>query len=479
MTDRAINSFARLGIRKEILRAIDELGFEQPSPIQARAIPPALAGHDVIGQAQTGTGKTAAFAIPILEQIRERHFQPQALVLVPTRELALQVTEEIRRLGRYTRIRSLSVYGGQPISKQIRTIGNGVDVVIGTPGRLLDHLDRGTLRLDQVGTVVLDEADEMLDMGFIDDIETILRSTPARRQTMLFSATMPKSVMHLARQFMRNPVHVNITPEQVAAPAIDQVYFEVRPYERFEALCRIIDSEAMKRAIIFCRTKRGVDELTDQLRERGYAADAIHGDLDQRQRNRVMQSFRRGDTELLIATDVAARGVDVEQITHVVNFDIPTDAESYVHRIGRTGRAGRSGTAMTLIHPKERRTLAAIERAVRVRLKRRRIPTDVDVAERQREVWRQRLIRTLEQDQLAAYRTIVEELSAGYDAVDVGAAALKLLAEGAGGTATPNTAQVRNFAVGRQRGERRVGMAAGMGESNRRSSTFVSAVQRD
>ncbi len=420
------------------MRAIDDMGFEEPSPIQSKSIPPLLEGRDLIGQAQTGTGKTAAFAIPILQRIERYSGTPQALVLTPTRELAIQVSEEISRLGRYKSTRVLPIYGGQPIARQIRTLKRGVDVVVGTPGRILDHIRRRTLRFDQLRMLVLDEADEMLDMGFIDDIRTILQETPSERQTLLFSATMPQPIVRLAGQYMQDPVRIAIRPEQVSAPDIEQVYYEVRPHERFEALCRIIDSEAVGRAIIFCRTKRGVDELTEQLRVRGYPADSIHGDLDQRQRDRVMSSFRSGDTELLVATDVAARGVDVEQVTHVINWDIPTDPESYVHRIGRTGRAGRTGTAMTLIHPKENRLLKAMERAVKARIKRRPIPTLADVAERQRGIVRERLLQALQDDRLKSYRGLIEELAEEYDSIDVGAAALVLLLDSAGNAGGPS-----------------------------------------
>lgn len=437
MNETTLKTFARLGIEERLLRAIDDLGFEEPSPIQEKAIPPALQGRDLIGQAQTGTGKTAAFGIPILQKLLFGARQPQALILTPTRELAIQVTEEIRRLGRHTPARALPVYGGQPIGRQIKAIKQGTDILIGTPGRILDHLSRRTLQLDQVHTFVLDEADEMLDMGFIDDIEEILRSTPTDRQTLLFSATMPSDIVRLADRYMRNPFHITIQPEQVAAPDIEQVYYEVRAHERFESLCRIIDSEAIERAVIFCRTKRGVDELTDQLRDHGYLVDGLHGDMEQRQRDRVMGSFRKGDTDLLVATDVAARGLDVEHITHVINYDIPTDPESYVHRIGRTGRAGRSGTAMTLVHPKERRVLKAIERSVRVRLKRRTVPSLAAVAERQREVWRQRLVKTLQENNLSRFRSLVEELAEEYDSIDVAAAAFKLLTEGIGNEGRP------------------------------------------
>jgi ATP-dependent RNA helicase DeaD len=336
-------------------------------------------------------------------------------------------------------VRVLPIYGGQPVYRQIQAIRAGVDAIIGTPGRLLDHIQRGTLNLSEVRVVVLDEADEMLNMGFIEDIESILQVTPSERQTLLFSATMPEPIARLARRYMRDPIRISAQPEHVTAPDIEQVFYEARPHERFESLCRIIDSEAIDRAIVFCRTKRGVDELTDQLRARGFMAEAIHGDLDQRQRNRVMLAFRQGSVDLLIATDVAARGLDVENVTHVINYDVPPDAESYVHRIGRTGRAGRSGTAMTLVPPREYRLLRSIERVIGMHITRRRVPTVADVEERQRGVWRERLEGTLKEANLSPYRLIIEELAEEYDSIDVGAAALKLLMDEPGEQALPST----------------------------------------
>jgi ATP-dependent RNA helicase DeaD len=422
--------FTQLGIDDRLLRALNDLNFEEPSAIQAQAIPVALRGRDLIGQAQTGTGKTAAFAIPVIQNTmntKHRPRGPQALIVTPTRELTIQITEEFHRLAKHTSCRALSIFGGQPIGRQIRELKQGVDVVVGTPGRLLDHLSRRTLILDNLQTVILDEADEMMAMGFIDDIERILRMTPSTRQTLLFSATMPTAIKRLAITYMRSPVHIAIRPEHVVAPDIEQIYFEVTPHARFEALNRIIDSETIQQVIIFCRTRRGTDQLADRLRDRGHAVDALHGDLEQRQRDRVMFSFRQGDIDLLVATDVAARGLDVQSITHVINYDIPTDPESYVHRIGRTGRAGRSGIAMTMIHPKERRTLAQIERLTGVRMQRRGVPTPAMVVAKQQEACRERLVKVLETDNLATYRRIVEQLQGEYDHADVAAAALKLL----------------------------------------------------
>ncbi|MGZ4031081.1 MAG: DEAD/DEAH box helicase, partial [Tumebacillaceae bacterium] len=342
--------FTELNLNKKILQAISEMGFEEPSPIQVQCIPRVLDGEDVIGQAQTGTGKTAAFGIPLIERVTSVK-NVQTLILTPTRELAIQVAGELRKIAKYKRVRTLPIYGGQPIGSQIRALQQGVPVIIGTPGRVLDHLRRGTLKLDKLQTIVLDEADEMLDMGFIEDIESILKETPGDRQTLLFSATMPPEVQRLAARYMKSPSIVKINHGDVTVPLIEQVYYKVLERTKQESLSRIVDSEEVELGIIFCRTKRGVDELTEALISRGYLADGLHGDLSQAQRDRVMRKFRTNDIELLVATDVAARGIDVENVTHVINYDIPQDPESYVHRIGRTGRAGKRGLAVTLVTP--------------------------------------------------------------------------------------------------------------------------------
>jgi len=374
--------FEGLGINAAILKALDAMGFEEPSPIQASAIPLLLEGKDLIGQAQTGTGKTAAFAIPLLQRVDPEAQRPQALVLAPTRELALQVAEEIAKIGRHMRVKELAVYGGSPIDRQIRALRSGVSVVIGTPGRVLDHIDRGTLKLDQIRMFILDEADEMLDMGFIEDIESIMSHLPPERQTLCFSATMPDPIVRITRRYMRDPVRVSVAREEVFAPQIEQAYFEIRERDKVDALTRIVDHEAVSRGIIFCRTKRGCDELASAMQARGYLAEAIHGDLNQAQRNRVLSRFKEGQIELLIATDVAARGIDVENVSHVINYDIAQSPEDHVHRIGRTGRAGREGTAFTLVHPRETRYMRLIERVTRTRIPLRRVPTATDVAER-------------------------------------------------------------------------------------------------
>ncbi|MGZ4133693.1 MAG: DEAD/DEAH box helicase [Tumebacillaceae bacterium] len=417
--------FTELNLNKKILQAISEMGFEEPSPIQVQCIPRVLDGEDVIGQAQTGTGKTAAFGIPLIERVTSVK-NVQTLILTPTRELAIQVAGELRKIAKYKRVRTLPIYGGQPIGSQIRALQQGVPVIIGTPGRVLDHLRRGTLKLDKLQTIVLDEADEMLDMGFIEDIESILKETPGDRQTLLFSATMPPEVQRLAARYMKSPSIVKINHGDVTVPLIEQVYYKVLERTKQESLSRIVDSEEVELGIIFCRTKRGVDELTEALISRGYLADGLHGDLSQAQRDRVMRKFRTNDIELLVATDVAARGIDVENVTHVINYDIPQDPESYVHRIGRTGRAGKRGLAVTLVTPQEFKLLKMIEKETKAKLVPREVPSLADVAERQTEIWRDRLVRTVQEGKLASYRAILTALVDEFDTLDRAAAALKL-----------------------------------------------------
>ncbi len=424
-----MTSFLEFELSKKLQEAIDEMGYEEPSPIQTTCIPLVLSGRDVIGQAQTGTGKTAAFGIPLVEAAGTGR-SVQAIILLPTRELAIQVAGELRKIAKFKRVRTLPIYGGQSIGHQIRALEQGVQIVIGTPGRVLDHLRRGTLKLDKVRTVVLDEADEMLDMGFIEDIEAILQETPSDRQTLLFSATIPPEVRRLASRYMKNPEHVQMVTNEMTVPLIDQVYYKVLERTKLESICRIIDSEDVTLGIVFCRTKRGVDELAEALISRGYLADGLHGDLSQAQRDRVMKRFRSGEIELLIATDVAARGIDVGNVTHVVNYDMPQDTESYVHRIGRTGRAGRRGLAITLVTPREFKLLKTIQRDTKATIESREVPSLEDVAERQAEQWRERLQSTVQEGSLAHYRAILGKLVDELDPIDVAAAALKLASAG-------------------------------------------------
>lgn len=421
-----MTTFEALGLSEPILALLRELGYDEPTPIQAQAIPALLAGRDVLAQAQTGTGKTAAFALPIIERLQPARI-PQALVLAPTRELAMQVAEAMFRYGKSREAHVLPVYGGQPIERQLRALAHGVQVVVGTPGRIMDHMRRGTLTLDAIRAVVLDEADEMLDMGFAEDIEYILQQTPAERQTALFSATLPEEVQSLAQRYTRDPLRISVVSEQLSAPRIKQVYYDVPPREKLDALCRVLDVETPASAMIFCRTRAEADQLGESLQGRGYLAEVLHGDLSQTVRDRVMKRFREGQVELLVATDVAARGLDIPDVSHVINYDIPGDPESYVHRIGRTGRAGRAGMAISLIIPRERRQLQNIERATRTRIQRLKLPSLADVAARRREAFREALREVLEGDGLDPYVLMVEEMAEEHDVTELAAAAFKLL----------------------------------------------------
>jgi ATP-dependent RNA helicase DeaD len=421
--------FAALGLGEAALRGVTAAGFEAPTPIQQRAIPVMVSGSDLVAQAQTGTGKTAAFALPMVERLDPERPVPQALVLTPTRELAIQVAEAIYTLGGKAGLRVVPIYGGQPIDRQLRSLRRGVHVVVGTPGRLLDHLRRGTLDLSGVRMVVLDEADEMLAMGFIEDVESILQEMPDERQTALFSATMPPPIVALSRKYLRNPQRVAIEAAQRTVALTRQTYYEVLPAHKVDALSRILDMETPGSTIVFCRTRREVDELGEALRARGYMAESLHGEMNQSERDRVMRRFREGQADLLIATDVAARGLDIETVTHVINYDIPWDAESYIHRIGRTGRAGRAGDAITLISPRERRQLFLIERGTGVRIKPMRLPTAADIAARRRELFKESILERVQAGDLEEFLVTVEELSEEHDPAEVAAAALKLLWE--------------------------------------------------
>lgn len=427
MTNTQKEMFGELLLDKKIVAALTEMGFEEPSPIQAATIPLVLEGNDVIGQAQTGTGKTAAFGIPIVQSITD-HRHIQALIMTPTRELAIQVAEEVSKIGRTTRIKALPVYGGQPIERQIKALKSNVQIVIGTPGRLIDHINRRTIKLDHIKFLVLDEADEMLDMGFVDDMEEIMRNLPDDRQTLLFSATMPRPILSLTKKYMKAPKNVAVSKEELTVPLIEQYYYETK--DKIEGLCRLLDAEIDGKLIIFCRTKKGVDDLAIALSSRGYLVEGLHGDLSQTQRDRVMKKFREGSAEVLIATDVAARGIDIDNITHVINFDIPQDPESYVHRIGRTGRAGNTGVAMTFITPREFRQLKLIERIIHTKIQRRQLPTAANVIERQREQIISKLQTVLEMNHYQDYMSIAESLLDDYSAEDIAAAAIKLMQEG-------------------------------------------------
>jgi ATP-dependent RNA helicase DeaD len=426
-------TFAELGLTSALLAAVTEVGYEAPTPIQARTIPALLAGRDVIGQAQTGTGKTAAFAMPILQRLDLAHAEVQALVLTPTRELAIQVAEAIHTYGKLLGpLRVLPVYGGQGMQQQIKRLQAGVHVVVGTPGRVMDHLRRETLSLDAIRMVVLDEGDEMLRMGFIDDVEWILGQMPAERQTALFSATMPPAIRKIAARHLRDPETIAIETKTLTVPTVEQRYLNVIERQKLDALTRVLEVEELEAALVFVRTKIGAAQVTERLQARGYAAEAMHGDMTQKDREAVIRRLRDGQVEVVIATDVAARGLDVERISHVINHDVPFDAESYLHRIGRTGRAGRAGTAILFVTPRETRLLKTIERFTGQRITPMRMPTAEDVAARRVQSFKARLRAAVSEDGLEPYLALVEELSeeAGLDMAEIAAAAARLAAGG-------------------------------------------------
>ncbi|XXT53741.1 DEAD/DEAH box helicase [Sorangium sp. So ce542] len=425
-------SFASLGIGPALLGELAELGYEEPTPIQREAIPHLLGGRDLLGQAATGTGKTAAFALPLLQRLEIGSAppgRPAALVLVPTRELAMQVAEAMHRYGRRLGVQVLSVYGGQPFGQQLRALRRGVHVVVATPGRALDHIGRGTLALDGIRTVVLDEADEMLDMGFAEALEEILAATPGERQTVLFSATLPARIAAIAGRHLREPVRVKIAVEKAAPgelPRVRQTAYIVPRAHKPAALTRVLDMEDPSSAILFCRTRNEVDELTEALRARGYEAQALHGGFSQEHRDRVMARFRAGAADLLVATDVAARGLDIEHVSHVINYDVPCAAEVYVHRIGRTGRAGREGAAITLIEPREHYLLRNVERLTGQRIEAATLPTVADLRARRLELTRASLREALLQGGAERFRVVVEGLADEFDVMDIAAAAVQL-----------------------------------------------------
>jgi len=425
------DGFAALGLDARILEALTALGYEEPTPIQQQTIPPLIEGRDLLGQAATGTGKTAAFALPILQRLAAggHGAGPLALVLVPTRELAMQVAEAVHRYGKALGARVLPVYGGQPIGRQIFAMRAGIDVVIATPGRALDHLRRGSLDLTGVRMVVLDEADEMLDMGFAEDIQAVLEQAPADRQTVLFSATMPPRIEAIARRHQRDPMRIQIAKPAARAgetPKVSQRAYLLARSAKVAALGRILDLESPAAAIVFCRTRTEVDELTETLNARGYASVALHGGMTQEQRDKVMRRLRAREAELLIATDVAARGLDVEHLSHVVNYDLPVSPESYVHRIGRVGRAGREGVAITLVEPREHHQLRNIERITRQKIQVSQVPTVADVHARRLETTQEALREALAADGNERFRVVVDALSGDYDAVQIAMAAVKL-----------------------------------------------------
>uniref|UniRef100_UPI003FEF49B7 DEAD/DEAH box helicase n=1 Tax=Lachnospira sp. TaxID=2049031 RepID=UPI003FEF49B7 len=422
--------FEELNIDERILRAIEDMGFEETSPIQTQAIPAVCEGIDVVGQAQTGTGKTAAYTIPMLMKINPQIKKPQAIVLCPTRELAVQVAEEIRKLAKYmSDIKVLPVYGGQEIVRQIKSLKTGVQIIVGTPGRVMDHMRRKTVKFDNINMVILDEADEMLDMGFREDMETILTDTPQDRQTVMFSATMPKAIMDIARNFQKDAKVIKVVRKELTVSNIEQFYYDVRPKNKTEVLCRLIDIYNPRLSVVFCNTKRQVDELISELKGRGYFADGIHGDMKQQQRDRVMDDFRSGKVDILIATDVAARGIDVDDVDMVFNYDIPQDEEYYVHRIGRTGRAGRSGMALSFISGKEVYKLKDIERYCKTKILAKPVPSLDDVKNTKVDNMFEKIKQTIEEGGLTDMVNLVEEHvnQEEYTSMDMAAALLKML----------------------------------------------------
>ena len=419
--------FRELNLSDEVLDSLEEMGFESATAIQMEAIPIALSGQDLIGQAQTGTGKTVAFSIPVVEAVDTTQYNVQALILTPTRELCIQVAEEIAKVGAKKGVRVLAVYGGHEIQRQIRALKNQPSVIVATPGRLMDHMNRRTVNMLHVGMVVLDEADEMLDMGFIEDIEVILAACPPQRQTLLFSATIKPGVQKLAKKFMRDFTVVSIKAQDMMVPTIEQAYYEVQESHKLDVLTRLLDIQNPELAIVFGRTRRRVDELSNALQTRGYLAEGLHGDLNQRQRDSVMSKFRDGSLEVLVATDVAARGIDISGVTHVYNFDIPQDVDSYVHRIGRTGRAGKTGIASTFVTPREIEHLRQIERATKRQIERRPSPTVIEAKYSKQKVAMERLLNNSNLDNLGGFRGLAEELLEQQDAISLVAAAIQLL----------------------------------------------------
>ena len=421
--------FEEMGLSEEIQKAVRYMGFEEASPIQAKAIPAMISGIDLIGQAQTGTGKTAAFGIPILEKVDPKLKKLQAIVLCPTRELAIQVADEIRNLSRYMHgIKVLPIYGGQDIVKQIRSLKSGTQIVIGTPGRVMDHMRRKTMKLDFVHTVVLDEADEMLNMGFREDIEFVLSGVPEERQTVLFSATMPRPIMEITKKFQNNAKVIKVTKKELTVPNIEQYYYDVKPKKKEEVLSRLLDIYSPRLSVVFCNTKKQVDLLVNALLGRGYFAAGLHGDMKQEQRDRVMQGFRTGKTEILVATDVAARGIDVDEVEAVFNYDLPQDDEYYVHRIGRTGRAGREGRAFSFVSGKEVYKLKEIQRYCKTKIYAQKVPSLNDVANTKMENILDDVERVIEQEDLDMMINAIEERvnNSEFTAMDMAAAFLKI-----------------------------------------------------
>lgn len=420
--------FSDLGLSDSVLKAIDNMGFEEPSKIQAEVIPVLLEGFDVIGQAQTGTGKTLAFGAPMLSSISTAEDNIKCIILTPTRELAIQVNDELVRIAKFTRVKLLPVYGGQPIDRQIKALKRGIDIVVGTPGRVMDLMRRDIIDLSSISYLVLDEADEMLNMGFIDDIEEIVKHANKDRQTMLFSATMPDEIKKLSKRYMKpDTKHISIIKNTMTVSTISQYYYEIKQKDRFESLCRILDVDEPTTAIIFCKTKKGVDELVEAMQARGYNVEGMHGDMNQNQRLNTLRKFKEGNLEFLVATDVAARGIDVEDVTHVINYDMPQDTESYVHRIGRTGRANKEGIAYTLVTAREYMTLKQIEKSTKSKIRRKEIPTIDDIFYAKYNNILSRVKDTLEEEDYKRFVPLAAEMDEEFNLVDVAAALMNIL----------------------------------------------------
>jgi ATP-dependent RNA helicase DeaD len=420
--------FGQFQLNSNVLKAIEDMGFEEPSKIQQDAIPVLLQGKDMIGQAQTGTGKTLAFGAPILSMQSDHKKGIDCLILTPTRELAIQVNDELTRIAKHSNIKILPVYGGQPIARQVSALRKGVDIVVGTPGRILDMIRRKIVDFSDIRFAVLDEADQMLDMGFIEDIEEILKHTNQDKQTIFFSATMPSPIQRLAKKFMKpNMVQITIQKKSMMVPNISQYYFEIKQKDRFESLCRILDVDEPSSAIIFCKTRKGVDELVEAMQTRGYHVEGMHGDMNQGQRLNTLRKFREGNLEFLAATDVAARGIDVENISHVINYDFPQDIESYIHRIGRTGRANKAGSAYSLVTTREYTNLKQIERIAGIKIRRKEIPTVEDIFHAKYRSLLKDAKETLEKGEYKRFVPLAAELDEDYSLVDVAAALMYII----------------------------------------------------
>lgn len=423
-----LENFRSLGLSEETVKALVKKGFEEPTPIQAQVIPLLLQGdNDIVGQAQTGTGKTAAFGLPLIEKLKPIKSNVQAIILAPTRELAIQVSEEINSFKGDNNLHIVPIYGGQSIDLQLKSLKRGVDIVVGTPGRVIDHINRGSLKLDHVSYVILDEADEMLNMGFVEDVKTILSFTPNEKKVLLFSATMPPEILSIAKSYMKEHIFVSVAKNQLTASLTDQIYFEVRESDKFEALCRIIDIEKEFYGLIFCRTKIDVDRISASLIDRGYDAEALHGDISQHQRERILMRFKKKHLNIVVATDVAARGIDVSDLTHVINFSLPQDPESYVHRIGRTGRAGKQGTAITFITPAEYRRLMFIQKVAKANIRKETLPGIADIIDAKKTRIKQDIEVVLSQEDTKEdlFYTMAEELLKEFEPARLLSAVLK------------------------------------------------------